>query len=234
MQNRMFSRIVIFVIAICALATPAISQTNRNLKVVLNLQRLICHDTTERGEDEVYIVVGVKHYNGPTGQFRRPADMPHNNAGYWSMNDGERSNSQFGPYGIDELDVASGHKATLFVTIMEEDGGRPDDWTSRASNILAKVPEKRAQAISEALKDISNIFKLFDIKDTDDVIGSFAVNVENDNGKLKYEYIRGLGVVSQDGGTIVGNNNSVVDKAMRYEFEHDGSKYRGEFYLSLR
>ena len=191
------------------------------LQTRLNFRRFRCEQTTEAGEDEVYMIVVRTTSEGGYTTYRLPTAN-----GHWDLNDGDEPR-EVGHTTIHQIDLDNHEKANIYVVIMEEDGGLPGNWAEEVGGALAAIPNVYTQAIGVGLQAIGGVFNEFGVIDTDDYIGSFGVQFENRNGSLDgWHWERGDHAVTD--ADIPG-----LDHSCRISFNGDGSHYVGEFYLDV-
>jgi hypothetical protein len=158
---------------------------SKSATLVVNLD---CMDTTEAGEDEVYIILIGKTSDGRVVQARLPADMPHEEAGHWNMNDGDDDNNKhINGIRLATADLASGQSIAWDVLLMEEDGGTSARWQELASAILKETGDPYALAAAGILDFMKKVgFKIVD--DKDEFLGAWSVVVTNKGGTLNTEW----------------------------------------------
>ena len=204
MKNLMLPKLItMFILVGLVSFHPMIvnSSSLQAMNVRLNLDSLTCNKTTEAGEDEVYFLVRTDYGKGQGKWVRYPCGNAHQENCHWNMNDGKEPR-RIGPYQLD-INLNKGQSAVMLVHIMEEDGGLPGDWAQKAGEALQMIDDPKAQAVGVIAQVLGRIASIFELgKDTDDFIGSFAVRVTNDNGSLKYDWIKGERIEKQDGGTM--------------------------------
>jgi hypothetical protein len=153
-----------------------LSAQDYNLSFVMN--RLWCDQTTEMGEDEIYLRVIVKTSSGAYLNTRQPSE-------HWNMNDGND------PRNVDGVTLLrthlnAGESGTIIVIVCEEDGGGSEQWQQLGETILSACDHPyciAAQQISYWTRQLG-----LTIHDTDDYIGSFSINFGFDNnGKFWWE-----------------------------------------------
>ena len=142
--------------------TKSIAQTNVNFV----MSRLWCDQTTEAGEDEIYLKVIAKMSNGGTLNNQQPND-------HWDMNDGNE------PRNVDNTTLLitplkAGESGTIIVIVCEQDGGGSEKWQKIGEAVLSVCDDPRciaAQQISYWSRKLG-----LTIQDTDDYIGSFTID----------------------------------------------------------
>jgi hypothetical protein len=194
------------------------------LQTRLNFRRFRCEETTENGEDEIYMLVIRTTSEGGYSVARLPGLVEH-----WDLNDGKEPR-EVGETTLHKIDLDNHERANIYVVVMEEDGGMPGDWIQRVGNALNVNGEEggMVQVIGKALWAIGGIFNLFGLaQDTDDYIGSFAVQFENRNGSLDgWHWERGDHATTEA-------DISGIQHSCKISFNGDGSHYFGEFYLDV-
>lgn len=135
------------------------------------IETLYCAKTTENGEDEVYVLTSSKKSSEKSATNSR---LP-GNGQHWSTNDSGAKQNLHNIF-LWEGDLANGEWVDVYVALMEEDGGTPQD-------ILDKIA-----IFSDVFKGLAEFLNKFPIQDTDDFQGSFQVRIKNVNGTLVREW----------------------------------------------
>jgi hypothetical protein len=130
-----------------------------------------CDKTTEMGEDELYLQMSV---DGGSPQRIPPT-------GHWNVNDNgpKRKVTQK----VFQRDLESGEEVKIVLVVMEEDAGVPPefiDGLSRAGQQYASQEGSKAGPIIPLLGELLKLLT----KNTDDVIGSFAISISNVGGNV--------------------------------------------------
>ena len=126
--------------------------------------------TTEAGEDEIYLVVSGKWHSGNSFTYRSP-----NESGHWNLNDREGDPPVLNQTLLN-IPMRDGDVVDFVVVVMEEDGGSVGGWAGLASTALGFL-DPTAGSIAAALG------RLLNFHDSDDVIGSFSVQIEKSGGQ---------------------------------------------------
>jgi hypothetical protein len=137
--------------------------------VSFGMPYLECFQTTEAGEDEIYLVVSGKWHTGSSFSYRFP-----NESGHWSLNDRE-GDPPVRNQTLLNLPMRDGDVVDLVVVVMEEDGGSVGGWAALASTALGFL-DPTAGSIAAALGRLLP-------HDSDDVIGTFSVHIEQSGGQ---------------------------------------------------
>lgn len=197
-----------------SLIRPA-SARGGNDTVVFSMPYLESFQTTEHGEDEVYLIVAGKRSDGGSFQYRFP-----NGSDHWDLNDGEGDPPVRNQTLINFNNFDPGDSADLVVTVMEEDGGVAGGWISLGSAVVGAI-NKPAGAI------ISTIGQFLNFGDSDDVIGVFSVHIENINGDVftSIKPIDRVYDISDPGKYWITFNVNM---------NGDGSKYKSQFSVTQR
>jgi hypothetical protein len=149
--------------------TTATAQASKTVK--FRMPYLECFQTTEHGEDEVYLVVTGQYSGGNPFQYRFPNETQH-----WDLNDGE-GDPPVRDWPLINLEMHNGSSVDLIVLVMEEDGGTSGGWTRLGGSVVGRL-NPQAGAI------IGVIGSLINFQDSDDFIGAFSVHITNDNGNI--------------------------------------------------
>jgi hypothetical protein len=195
----------------------------------LGFRMLCCDKTTEKGADEVYIVLIGKSNTGRNIVSRLP-----NANGHWNMNDGSQGSKPASGYdgdahcisdGVLFADIRDGETWNFAVMIMEEDGGTTKDYQKFASEILKQVDDPYLKAGGVVL-DLLTRLGLW-ATDTDDYIGSFGVQVTNKGGQINVTW-RDAERISRSTPDPDAPNDP---KRHEFRFNGDGSNYVGWFHV---
>jgi hypothetical protein len=165
-------------------------------KVEVVLERLECDDTTESGADEVYILAAGKKSDGSVFSQRWPSNNPHQASGHWDMNDsGDAANNPSG----DSRHITNktlfvnylnpGESWDIIFAFMEEDlGSTGEDALPGLAKALQTTPNAYAIAAGTFLQFLTDLGIMKVNVDSDDYIGSMALHVTNDGGKIVTEW----------------------------------------------
>jgi hypothetical protein len=147
-----------------------------------------CMDTTEAGEDEVYLLVMGKSSSGGSFSSRRPADKPHEEAGHINMNDGDDdANKHVNGWIPFQGDLLDGESVAVDVLLMEEDGGTSKPWQELAAAVVGSSENPYAVAAASILEIATKLGFNF-VNDDDDFLGAFSVVITNNGGKLSTQW----------------------------------------------
>ena len=152
----------------CGVAAPRAHCQTRN--VTFSMPYLECFQTTEAGEDEVYLVISGRWRSGNSFTFRLP-----NASGHWDLNDGE-GDPPLLSQDLLNLPMREGDAVDFVVMVMEEDGGTVGGWARLAGGALGFIDEGAGALITF-------IGSLLDFQDSDDFIGAVSVHIEMRNGQ---------------------------------------------------
>jgi hypothetical protein len=185
----------------------------------LRMMSLKCDKTTEAGADEVYLLVYGRRSDGKTFQAKEPG-------GHWDMNDGDQpwDNPNGDSRGITSKqlfvgDLPSGQSWSLGVMILEEDGGTTKDMQQIGAYLLKESGDPYGVTVGTLLSLLTKLGVW--ATDTDDYIGSFAVQVSNNNGNITSRWKSIDRVTSSEG-----DSNSLEYK---FRMGGDGSNYIGHY-----
>jgi hypothetical protein len=179
--------------------------------VSFNMPYLESFQTTEAGEDEIYLIVtGRWRSTGETFSYRFP-----NASGHWDMNDREGDPPVLNQHLL-KLTLNEGDAVDLVVMVMEEDGGTVNEWVDIAASVggaLSKTAGTILGAISKLIPTIT---------DTDDFIGAFSVRIENVDGSIRAQF------TPRDRAYNYGDP-MLYWKSYRIDMNGDGSDYHSLF-----
>jgi len=197
-----------FLLIVLTIATVS-SATASNLVFHLH-----CDKTTEAGEDEVYyLITSVKSDSSMTAG-RLPGPQNH-----WDMNDGNKKPDVQNVI-LTDFSLSDGQSMKVVVTFMEEDGGTAFGWLDYAKGVDERV---RKAGVSSPIPVTSfvDFIKTFlpDIRDTDDWIGTFQVDISQDKNGLKADW----SAVQRS--TYLGQSSG--PKSNGFRFNGDGTNYYG-------
>jgi hypothetical protein len=139
-------------------------------QVKISMPYLESFQTTEHGEDEVYLLVSGKWGNGQTFSYRFP-----DAAGHWDLNDGD-GDPPVRNQNLLNVGMFDGQVLDLVILMMEEDGGTSKPWVDIASTVASVV-------LPEASSVLGVITSFLNFEDSDDFIGSFSMHIEQRNGQ---------------------------------------------------
>lgn len=194
-------------------------------KFDLYFRQLCCDKTTEHGADEVYItILGSKIGSGDI-YVRAPASKSH-----WDMNDGNQPTDN--PSGDSHCltnrtlfsgELKPGESYYLNVTVCEEDGGTTQVYQEIASEIAKKIPNPYVAGAGQILGVVTSLGGF--IKDSDDWMGMFGVQVKNVDGVISVEWKakERLKHLNPDPSYSTDNNRREI------RMDGDGSNYVGWF-----
>jgi hypothetical protein len=156
---------------------------------------LQCVKTTERGADEVYMLVFARRTDGATVQLRLPGNYPHSPQGHWDMNDNpdlQRNNPSGDSHIIDNKslftgELSGGQSWDIVVVVMEEDGGNSAEWQKAIAEAAQSSGNPYAIAAGVILEVYTSLFGAI-VNDTDDYIGSYSLHVANNNGNVSLQW----------------------------------------------
>lgn len=195
------------------------------------MDNLWCNQTTEAGEDEIYLIVTWHSSGGQYGSFRVPN-------GHWDLNDGNE------PRQVSRFDLWSGainpgETVDISVFILEEDNGSSDQIVAKAQQVMsvlgpaacATVPAScpYAAAISQVIDFISNL--PIHIQDSDDYIGSFSMTVTRGLDGNLYPYYHSVVRCAGFGPWNMVPIGINPNWTMGATFVGDGSSYNARFIL---
>lgn len=172
------------------LVTPS-----QNITAQLRLRELKCFKTTEAGADEVYLLVYATGSGAPMVR-RLPGPAAHQPSGHWDMNDGNQPCDN--PSGdsrcitnkvLFQKTLAPGESWDVAVLFCEEDGGNSRDLQRLAGALASRVPNPVVAGVGAVVAALAQLG--FNITDTDDYLGSYAVHIENRNGTLTTDWHQG-------------------------------------------
>jgi hypothetical protein len=197
----LLASVVIFTSVLsCGPATPSQDNTvqpppPRDITAQLRLREFKCFDTTEAGADEVYILVYSTGSAAPMVR-RLPGPAVGQASGHWDMNDGNQPCDN--PSGdsrcitnkvLFEKTLRAGESWDVAVLFCEEDGGNSQDLQTLAGTLASRVPNPVVAGVGAVVAALGQLG--FNITDTDDYLGSYAVHIENRNGTLTTDWHQG-------------------------------------------
>lgn len=178
------------------------------------MQGLCCDNTTEYGEDEIYIIVVGKYSNGDTFGYRLPGETTH-----WDMNDGGDKHC-ISNVDLATFDLNEGESISIVISIMEEDGGNPQKYTNIVAGILGSTTNPYGIAAGTIISIIGNVLP----HDSDDWIGTFACQISRQGNDLAVDW-RPVNRVSGVINEIHGHNTC------EFRMNGDGSNYVGWYHI---
>ncbi len=191
------------------LLLPLFSTAQYNIS--FHMEQLWCDQTTEAGEDEIYLHVV---YRGSDGSYLNSIFGP------WDMNDGNEPRS-VDKWVLLRTNLTTGQYGTITVSIMEQDGGDLNQWKKVGDKILATCNHPKclvAQQVSNWVEQSG-----FNIIDSDDYIGSFSITFGYDQyGKFYFNRENLERYYKEEPWGSTG---------LRLFFSGDGSNYNGYFYF---
>lgn len=223
-----------------ALSVTCLAANAQPKAVELKLRDIACGKTTEAGADEVFLLIFGTASDGRAYGERYPGNYPDTPAGHWDMNDDTRlgrnkptgDSHVIGDKTLFRGTLAPGESWNLAVAIMEEDGGNTLMSQALASEVLARTGNPFAIAAGALLGLLSSIGAY--ITDTDDYIGSFSVQVANNNGNISQTWRpidRVLEHQNSESRCCRQDPACCGDRIHEFMFVGDGSKYHGWFQL---
>lgn len=177
------------------------------------MTRLWCDQTTEHGEDEIYLKIIAKISNGGSLNNQQPN-------GHWDMNDGNE------PRSVENVTLLrthmdAGDSGTIIVIICEQDGGGSEKWQKIGEAVLSTCDDPRciaAQQVSYWSRKLG-----LTIQDTDDYIGSFTIDFGyNRDGSFWWK---------QGNLERYCSSKKWGDTGVEIQLCGDGSNYTGWFYF---
>jgi hypothetical protein len=191
----------------------------------LHLNQLECDQTTEYGEDEVYILVAQQseifgpEREGPivtNKKYRLPSDASH-----WDMNDGVGDSNHI-IYNVDLLSggVAKRQQVSAVIVVMEEDGGTSKPYQEMLAELLEQTDNPITTTAGYILELLTK-FGLYAV-DSDDYIGSFAMTMYSDlQGHNLYSRWSPIDRIS-----VSQPRNDIGPNAWEFRMNGDGSNYQ--------
>jgi hypothetical protein len=149
---------------------------------------LECNKTTEKGADEVYVVIVAQRSDGANLGGRLPGPGMH-----WDMNDNPKlgvnrpsgdSYRRMGSWFT--ATVKPGESLDVVFLVMEEDGGNTQFAQKNVGAVLLQTGNPIAAGAGAILQGLASLG--FYAEDTDDFIGSFGAHVTNVDGKISVEW----------------------------------------------
>jgi len=217
MKNTKISRILVAILCIGLMPLSTIAQ---GFSYQLTMRQLLCNQTTELGEDEVYMIVNGQTSAGERWNLRLPNE-------HWDLNNTQEPrqvNDWILAQSARKLNI--GESAVLNVVIMEEDDGRiGNEILNQGAKILSSCAASSpfcalgagALAVGQALGIGRN---------TDDYIGSFTVILTRTQYGMQtqfsnYDRCRAVNVgINYPQGQLI-------------QFIGDGSNYTGLFQFNF-
>jgi hypothetical protein len=217
MERRRVSAIISIAVATligggCARATKASGVVGETASVELRLDHIRCEKTTEKGEDEVFVLTRTWH--------TKPDQRGGGKAGPWNLNDGgDKRYKEFVSLG--RIDVRDGETAVFDVDILEEDGGNVAKNVDPLVKAAAASKNPYAVGAAAAATICFAIVPGCKVEDTDDFIGAFRVQVTNAGGKIAVTWTSRERVARIEPGL----NWKPGRVSHRYYMNGDGSQY---------
>jgi hypothetical protein len=185
---------------------------------------LHCDKTTEHGEDEVFFVLTARKPDGEVISMRLPGDKSH-----WDMNDNANKKRDIAIPHLLDFDLKKDERMQVIVAIMEKDGGSPKQWLDFSKALADKLPANDiTTSITSVLDLVTGWIGLVNVKDTDDYIGSFRVDLWNDEDSI-HTIKANWSAVDR----AIGVGQSSGPRSNGFRFDGDGTNYYGwgELYL---
>ena len=187
----------------------------------LTMPELICHQTTEDGSDEVYMLVFYQYSDNTGDDFKLPT-IPCQWI-HWNMHPGD----VIVPGTLLNFKLRIHQSIEILCILMEE-----DDWSmaaplARGINELLRIPWVRLKDIYS--NDIDNVLHLFDsfvpsTYNQNDWLGSFAMHVESNGVVSNFRLLQH---------PDASNNFALpVTGPMKCYFDGDGAFYEGTLIVS--
>jgi hypothetical protein len=88
-----------------------------------------------------------------------------------------------------EKTLRAGESWDVAVLFCEEDGGNSQDLQTLAGTLASRVPNPVVAGVGAVVAALGQLG--FNITDTDDYLGSYAVHIENRNGTLTTDWHQG-------------------------------------------
>jgi len=195
------------------LKVPSLDYVTQFRHAQMVLRHLGCGKTTEQGHDEIYYVLAGQHGDGTKFSFQGPDAIQGGDAdggSAWDMNDSGDARDRDINAVLYEGQLAPGQAAKIVLILFERDGtdlGQVVHLASEAAKSMSTDPY-----VTVAAK-IADLVAKYIPSNTDDFIGSFSLQIFNDNGQLR---IREL---------MAGSYASVYEAA--------DSAYPGQFVMRL-
>ncbi len=195
-----------------------------NQQVQLSIESMTCNKTTEKGADEIFVLIAAHRSDGVTTLTRWPGEGSH-----VDMNDGDQPTDN--PDGDSHTitnrvlfvgELSPGQSYDLAVTIMEEDGGN----TAKAQAALAAGLAKAGNPIAVAGGAVLGLITAagIHVEDSDDVPGAFSVHLVNKAGAIQATFEPVDRVEAEE---------AHPDLRHGFRFIGDGSRYSATFAVTV-
>jgi hypothetical protein len=180
-------------------------------RVSFRMPYLESFQTTEAGEDEVFLVVaGAWSGNRGTFKYRYP-----NATGHWSLNDREGDPPVVNQTLID-FTMSDGDQVDFVVMVLEEDGGTLGGWADLAGGAISVVEP----GLGTIFSAVALLFG--GIEDTDDFLGGMVVHIRNIGGNITTTF--------EPRDRVYGSSDpNQAWVRWNVDFNGDGSNYRSQW-----
>ena len=198
----------------------------------LKMRQFCVDKTTENGADESYIAVVGTRSDGVTFSARLPADEPQKDAGHWDMNDGDQPTDN--PDGdshcitnkaVISTELKPGQSLSLLILLMEEDENT-EKIQDLAAAVLAAIGNPYTVAAAAVLETLTRLGVTL-VPNSDEIYGSFGVNITNKDGEISAKWSSKNTVESSQDDP----NRPDDDNAREYRMKGDGANVIGWFYV---
>lgn len=221
---------ILGVVMFCSLIAIAQKQS-----MVLSMPSLKCEQTTDDGEDEVYLLILWKKSDGSKGSIRMPG-IPN---AWKNMNDGDKLNNDLDWGELLAFDLQLGQRIDILGMIMENDDGTLQQYAKFGeelfrSNFFNEIKTNlNAGNSSDIKKILARIAGTYSLKNPDDWIGSFVCAFLLSREGVKENY---GAVFNENNPTdkMHGANPKNNSKTTSYHFGGDGSSYFAKLRLTVK
>lgn len=173
-----------------------------------------CDKTTEKGEDELFLRMTI--------DGAKPSRMPEQ--GHWNINDNGTKRKVVKK--IFDKVLKPNEEVKIVLVVMEEDGDLPGfiDALSKAGQAYAKDKESKSASLIPILAEIVKPIA----KNSDDRIGSFAINLKNVGGTIQLKVGPAQKEVNQEKNAEDEHDKREIPN---FRARGDGSNYHIGFWL---
>jgi len=169
---------------------PSMDYVAQFRRARLVLRHLGCGKTTEQGHDEIYYVLAGQHGDGTPFHLRGPDAIQGGDAdggSAWDMNDSGDERDRDVNAVLYDGQLAPGSSAKLVFVLFESDGADMGDVLAFAGDVATVVS---SDPYVDTAAKVAKLVAQHIPSNKDDFIGSFSVQILNDNGELRIRELR--------------------------------------------
>jgi hypothetical protein len=221
----MFRRLITFV----AMVFVPVLASAQKIHYVLRVPSFVCYQTTEDGQDEIYLLITWKTTTGREGNFFK---------GVWQTNDTGHQDNNYPMGTILDIFLDPGEIMEVLGTVMEQDDGQPRQYESVGRSILNDIrgsneaifpySQNASAEMSDKIKGLlASSAQAQRLDNSDDWIGSFSFRVPD--VKVNQQPWAGRGIFNWN--SAPANTNTYYNDGTTgallavFNFGGDGSKY---------